>query len=175
MKKSFIIIAVLLMAGFSFKVMAQATLSTTAGAKIVAPITITQTSVLHFGTMAILAGSPGTCVLSTQGARTATGGVNLSAQTPTAGNAAYTVGGAINTTFAITLPSIITVTNGTPAQDMIIDNLLARTTSAAANGLTGTLNGSGADAFTIGGTLNVAAGQPAAIYSGNFNVTVAYN
>ncbi|MFZ4402188.1 MAG: DUF4402 domain-containing protein [Bacteroidales bacterium] len=175
MKKSIIIFAAIIIAGFTTKVMAQATENTTAGAKIVAPISITETSALHFGTMAVLAGSPGTCVLSTQGARTATGGVNLSAQTPTAANAAYTVGGAISTTYAITLPSTITVSNGTPAQDMTINSLLARTASAAADGLTGTLNGSGADTFTIGGTLNVAAGQAAAAYSGTFNVTVAYN
>jgi hypothetical protein len=175
MKKSIIIFAAIIIAGFTTKVMAQATENTTAGAKIVAPITINETSALHFGTMAVLAGSPGTCVLSTQGARSATGGVNLSAQTPTAANAAYTVGGAISTTYAITLPSTITVSNGTPAQDMTINGLLARTASAAADGLTGTLNGSGADTFTIGGTLNVAAGQAAAAYSGTFNVTVAYN
>ncbi len=175
MKKSIVIIAVLLMAGFTTKVIAQANVNTTAGAKIVAPITIAKTSDLQFGTMAVLAGLPGTCILSTQGARTATGGVNLSAQTPTTANAAYTVGGAINTTYAITLPSTITVTNGTAAQDMTINALLSRTASAGADGLTGTLNGSGADSFTIGGTLNVAAGQPAAVYSGTFNVTVAYN
>ncbi|MFZ4400359.1 MAG: DUF4402 domain-containing protein [Bacteroidales bacterium] len=175
MKKLIIILAIMFFAGFTTKIMAQATENTTAGAKIVAPISITETSALHFGTMAVLAGSPGTCVLSTQGVRSATGGVNLSAQTPTAANAAYNVGGAISTTYAITLPSTITVSNGTPAQDMTINALLARTASAGANGLTGTLNGSGADSFTIGGTLNVAAGQPAAVYSGTFNVTVAYN
>jgi len=175
MKKTIIIIALIIMAGFSANIMAQATKNTTAGAKIVAPISITETSALHFGTMAVLAGTPGTCVLSTQGVRTATGGVNLSAQTPIAANAAYNVGGAISTTYAITLPSTITVSNGTPAQDMTINTLLARTASAGTNGLTGTLNGSGADSFTIGGTLNVAAAQPAALYNGTFNVTIAYN
>ena len=175
MKKSIIITLVIFISICTSNVMAQATKNTTAGAKIVAPISITETSALHFGTMAVLAGSPGTCILSTQGVRSATGGVNLSAQTPVAANAAYTVGGAISTTYAITLPSTITVSNGTPAQDMTINSLLARTASAGTNGLTGTLNGSGADSFTIGGTLNVAAAQPAAIYNGTFNVTIAYN
>ncbi|MFZ4740022.1 MAG: DUF4402 domain-containing protein [Bacteroidales bacterium] len=174
MKKTIIIIAAIIMAGFSANVMAQATKNTTAGAKIVAPISITETSPLNFGTMAVLASTAGTCVLSTQGVRTATGGVNLSAQTPIAANAAYNVSGAISTTYAITLPSSITVTDGA-SHNMTIDNLLARTTSAAANGLTGTLSGTGTDSFTIGGTLNVAAAQVAAVYSGTFNVTVAYN
>ena len=174
MKKTIIIIVAIIMAGFSANVMAQATKNTTAGAKIVAPITISETSALNFGTMAVLASTAGTCVLSTQGVRTATGGVNLSAQTPIAANAAYTVGGAINTTYAITLPSSITVSD-LSTHTMTINNLLARTASAGANGLTGTLSGTGTDSFTIGGTLNVAAAQVAAVYSGTFNVTVAYN
>ncbi|NVN93913.1 MAG: DUF4402 domain-containing protein [Bacteroidetes bacterium] len=174
MKKTIIIIVAIIMAGFSANVMAQATKNTTAGAKIVAPISITETSPLNFGTMAVLASTAGTCVLSTQGVRTATGGVNLSAQTPIAANAAYNVGGAISTTYAITLPSTITVTDGA-AHNMTIDNILARTASAGANGLTGTLSVTGTDSFTIGGTLNVTAAQVAAVYAGTFNVTVAYN
>jgi hypothetical protein len=174
MKKLFVIIAVVVMvSGFSTKVMAQATENTAAAARIVTPISITETASLHFGTMAILAGSPGTCVLSTQGARTQTGGVNLSVQAPTASNAAYNVSGAVNTTYGITLPSTITVTSG-PA-NMTINSLLARTASAAANGLTGTLSASGTDNFTVGGTLNVAAGQATGVYTGTFDVTVAYN
>ena len=174
MKKTIIIIVAIIIAGFSANVMAQATKNTAAGAKIVAPISITETSPLNFGTMAVLASTAGTCVLSTQGVRTATGGVNLSAQAPLAANAAYNVGGAISTTYAITLPSTITVTDGA-AHNMTIDNILARTASAGANGLTGTLSVTGTDSFTIGGTLNVTAAQVAAVYAGTFNVTVAYN
>jgi hypothetical protein len=173
MKKLVIIIAVIIIAGYSTKVMAQATENTAAAAKIVTPIAITETASLHFGTMAISAGTPGTCVLSTQGTRAQTGGVNLSVQAPTASNAAYNVSGAVNTTYGITLPSTITVTSG-PA-NMTINTLLARTASAAANGLTGTLSAAGTDNFTVGGTLNVTAGQSTGVYTGTFDVTVAYN
>jgi hypothetical protein len=174
MKKVLVLFAaVVMITGYSTKVMAQATENTAAAAKIVTPLSITETSSLHFGTLAILAGSPGTCVLSTQGIRTQTGGVNLSVQAPTASNAAYNVSGAINTTYGITLPSTITVTSG--AANMTINSLLARTASAGVNGLTGTLSASGTDNFTIGGTLNVAAGQVTGIYTGTFDVTVAYN
>jgi hypothetical protein len=174
MKKVLVLLAVVVMiTGYSTKVMAQATENTAAAAKIVTPLSITETSSLHFGTLAILAGSPGTCVLSTQGIRSQTGGVNLSVQAPTASNAAYNVSGAINTTYGITLPSTITVTSG--AANMTINSLLARTASAGVNGLTGTLSASGTDNFTIGGTLNVAAGQVTGIYTGTFDVTVAYN
>jgi hypothetical protein len=174
MKKVLVLLTIVVMiTGYSTKVMAQATENTAAAAKIVTPLSITETSSLHFGTLAILAGSPGTCVLSTQGIRTQTGGVNLSVQAPTASNAAYNVSGAINTTYAITLPSTITVTSG--AANMTINSLLARTASAGVNGLTGTLSASGTDNFTIGGTLNVAAGQVTGVYTGTFDVTVAYN
>jgi len=174
MKKSLILFAVVvIMTSFSTKLMAQATENTAAAAKIVTPLSITETASLHFGTMAILAGSPGTCVLLTQGARTQTGGVNLSVQAPTASNAGYNVSGATSTTYAITLPSTITVSAG-PA-NMTISSLLARTASAGANGLTGTLSTSGTDNFTVGGTLNVAAGQVTGTYTGTFDVTVAYN
>jgi hypothetical protein len=174
MKKVLILfVAVSMIAGYSTKVMAQATENTAAAAKIVTPLSITETSSLHFGTMAVLAGTPGTCVLSTQGARTQTGGVNLSIQAPSASNAAYNVAGAVNTTYAITLPATITVTSGT--ESMTINSILARTVSAGVDGLTGTLSASGSDSFTVGGTLNVSAGQVTGVYNGTFDVTVAYN
>jgi hypothetical protein len=174
MKKLFvIIISVVVFAGMSTRLMAQATENTAAAAKIVTPLSITETSSLHFGTMAVLAGTPGTCVLSTQGSRSQTGGVNLSVQAPAASNAAYNVSGAVNTTYSITLPATITVIAG-PAS-MTINSLLARTGSAGADGLTGTLSASGTDNFTVGGTLNVSAGQATGVYTGTFDVTVAYN
>lgn len=166
----------LIIAGFSNNLLAQATDNTAAGAVIIIPIAISETSPLHFGVMAVLAGTPGTSVLSTTGVRTATGGVNLSVQAPVATNAAYNVSGQISTTYAITLPATITVTETIGGvQTMTIGTLLARTASAGVDGLTGTLSGAGTDNFTIGGTLTVAAAQLAGTYTGTFNVTVAYN
>jgi hypothetical protein len=165
-----------MMAGFSANLNAQATENTSAAANIVTPIAISETSSLHFGTMAVLAGTGGTCVLSTQGVRSQTGGVNLSVQTPSASNAAYNVSGAINTTYAITLPASITVTESLlNTATMVIDGLKARPASAGQDVLTGTLSNSGTDSFTIGGTLNVAGGQVTGLYTGSFDVTVAYN
>jgi len=175
MKKTILLIAlIVMMTGFTSRIFAQATVTgTTAGAVIVTPISLTETAVLHFGTMSVLAATPGTCVLSTQGVRTATGGVNLSAAAPTSTNAAYNVGGNGLATYAITLPATITVTSG--GNNMTINNLLARTASAGADGLTGTLTGGGTDSFTVGGTLVVPAAQPTGAYAGTFDVTVAYN
>jgi hypothetical protein len=175
MKKSLIIIvSIFLIVSFSSEVMAQATENTAAGAKIITPITISETSALHFGVMAVLTGTAGTCVLSTQGVRSATGGVNLSAQTPAATNAAYTVGGQASTTYSLTLPSSITVSDGS-SHTMTINTLLARFSGAGSDATTSTLSVSGVDGFTVGGTLNVAAAQTAGTYTGTFDVTVAYN
>jgi len=177
MKKSIMMfVAIVMMTGFTTKVMAQSTVTgTTAGAVIITPIALTEVTPLHFGVMSVLVGTPGTCVLSTQGVRSATGGVNLSAQTPVATNASYTVAGQANTTYAITLPATITVTKAVTLETMTIGTLLARTTSAGADGLTGTLSVGGADGFTVGGTLTVVAAQVAGVYAGAFDVTVAYN
>ncbi len=177
MKKLIIFFAAIVMiVGFSTKVMAQATENTAAGATIITPISITETAAFNFGTMAVLAATPGTCVLSTQGVRSQTGGVNLSVQAPTAANAAYDVTGAVSTTYAITLPGSITVTETLGGiETMSIGTLLARPASAGADQLTGTLDGSGDDSFTVGGTLTVAAAQLVGTYTGTFDVTVAYN
>jgi hypothetical protein len=175
MKKLIVLFtAIILVTGFTTRVMAQATENTASGAVIVTPITITEVSALHFGVMAVLAATPGTCVLSTTGVRTATGGVNLSAQTPVATNASYTVAGQISTTYALTLPATITVTDGA-SNTMTIGTLLARFNGAGADAVISTLSGTGTDNFTVGGTLTVLAAQPAGVYAGTFNVTVAYN
>ena len=173
--KLFTLAAILLITGFTTNVMAQGTVTgTTAGANILEPITLTKNEVLNFGSMSVAIAIGGTCVLSTQGNRSATGGVSISPICPSATKAAFTVTGSPATaTYVIMLPGTITVTNGTPAQDMLITPV-ARASAAVVDGTTGTLSG-GSDTFTVGGTLNVAAAQPAVAYSGTFSVTVGYN
>lgn len=173
MKKQFMsFLAMVAIALLPVCVQAQVTEATDAGVNLITPLTITETAALHFGSMSVSA-TPGTAVLSTQGVRTATGGVNLSALLPAHSTANYNVSGAANATYAITLPATITVSSG--ANNMTIGALLARTASAGADGLTGTLTAGGIDNFRVGGTLTVPANQPAGQYTGTFNVTVAYN
>jgi hypothetical protein len=176
-KLSMLIVAIILVAGMTTTVMAQtgATATTDAGAVIITPIALAQVTPLHFGVMSVKTGDPGTCVLSTVGVRTATGGVNLSAQAPAATNAAYTVAGQISTTYALTLPLTITVTRVSGSETMLIGTLVARFNLTGPDKVTSTLNPSGADSFTVGGTLSVAAAQVAGVYAGTFAVTVAYN
>ena len=142
-------------------------------AKIVKALTIMETQALHFGTMTIPT-SPATVVLTSGGLRTiglGTGNITLLAQAPVAKVAAYTVAGSADATYVIALPYSTTITNGTPADDMTVDVF---TSSKGVTNI-GTLNGAGGDSFTVGATLNLASGQPGALYTGTFNITVAYN
>lgn len=168
--------AILIMTGFTTNVIAQSTATNnSAGANIITPITLSNTASLNFGSMAVLAATPGTCRLSTTGNRSATGGVNLSSIAPVASNAAFHVTGSVSTPYGITLPATITVTKAVTLETMTIGTLLARATSTGEDGLTGTLSEAGTDDFTVGGILTVAAGQVGGVYSGTFDVTVAYN
>ena len=64
------------------------TVNATAGATILTPLTFKKTSDLQFGTMGESEGTGGTCVLTTTGSRTQTGGVYLSPLSPQKSNAA---------------------------------------------------------------------------------------
>lgn len=175
-KLIFLIAAVVMMAGFTITVMAQVTENTAAGAKILAALSITEDAAMHFGTMGVLAGTGGTCVVTTAGVRTATGGVTLSLIAPTFTVATYTVTGDPTYTYAITLPTTITVTKPTTLETMTIGTLLAKSTSGVeSHTATGTIEGGGTEQFKIGGTLTVIAAQVAGLYAGTFDVTVAYN
>ncbi len=189
MKKSIIIIAAILMAGFSTKVMAQTangtgsqTEATLSKAVIITPIAISHTGELNFGTMAVLNGTTGgTCTMSPIGAdRTTTGDVNLSgggASVPT-----FTVTGQASTNFRVTLPAATFYISkiggdGSALQKMLVSTLkvsMDGTTEVAANLATGQI-GATNKTFTLGATIAAAPGQVNGSYQGSFDVTVAYN
>ncbi len=132
---------------------------------ILAPVTITKTADLVFGTVAPAA-TAGTVTMSPADARSATGAVDLS-QT-VAGNAAkFNMTGNANSTFSITLPSSTSLTG--PGAAMTL-NAFTSTPSA-----TGTFNSSGSATLAVGGTLAIGANQVAGSYTGSFSVTVDYN
>lgn len=172
--KKLIIVAMVAMAAMPIKMMAQSKTTTTAAVNLITPLTLTENTSLHFGTMSVQASTDGTCVLATDGTRTQTGGVDLSSATPTATTASYSVTGAVSTTYAITLPTSISVTDGS-SNTMTISSFKAKATSTGTDGTTGTLSASGTDGFSIGATLTVPAGQATGAYTGSFDVTVAYN
>ena len=181
MKTTFrIFAAIAMIAGFTTTAMSQNTpvgtaAPTSAGAKIVKALSLTQTSPLHFGTMTI----PTTAVevaLSTANVRTPSAAVlTLLAQSPVSTNAGYNVVGSNGATYAIQLPAdnVVTITEG--STPMHVDSFIALSTSTS-SGTGGTLDASaGTDHFVVGATLKLASGQPFGVYTGTFNVTVAYN
>ncbi len=175
MKKTTIIsAAIAMMVVFSSSVLAQATKNTAAGAKVVPALTLVENAPMHFGTMTVKSNQGGTCIVSTAGVRSYTGGVSLTNLAPLMSLATYTVSGEPLRTYAITLPATISITLTT--HSMTINALLAKSASGTqSHTATGTLGVGGSEQFTIGGTLNVAGGQFKGLYQGTFAVTVAYN
>lgn len=143
------------------------TTTATASATIISPINITKSANLAFGN--ILPGAnPGTVELSPLGVRNPTGGVTLPTVTGTVSAAAFVVTGPSGTSYSVTLPSSITLTSGT--NTMTVSNF---TSQPSANGgyLSGT-NGSGSQTLTVGGTLEIAAGQAVGYYSNTTDLVV---
>lgn len=176
--------AIVMMAGFSTSVTAQtntsAALTTNAGAVLIIPMTLVQTSPLHFGTITLLSTAGGTVTLSTANNRTY-GGTGVAASTsvtPPSANAAYTVKGTYNQAYALTLPATITVTEEGLVGTMIISDLTVKfgtTTEKTAVAATSVLDTAGDDNFIVGGMLTVASAQIGGVYAGTFPVSVDYN
>ena len=136
-----------------------------ASANIVTPISIKKNIDLNFGNIAA-SGSAFTVELSTAGERTSTGGAGtLPSVNGTVTAAEFTAAGLSGATYAVTLPSTITITAGT-TNNMTVDNFVSNSTNILTDG---------SETFKVGATLHVGANQVAGAYTGNFNVTVNYN
>jgi hypothetical protein len=177
MKKFTSILSIMaLSAVFTTSALAQgtqpATASSASSTTIVAPIAISNSVPLVFGSFA--SNDAGTLVLSPAGAQTSTGGVklNTAAGAPTA--ASFTVTGEGNYGYTITLPTtsltLTTTAEGT-VQTMDVDTFVSSIADEA-----GTLS-DGTETFTVGATLNVVAAQAVGLYESTtpFDVTVNYN
>src|ERR1044071_9932733 len=93
---------------------AQATATASASANIITPISIAKTVDMNFGNVAVSATIAGTAILAPAGTRTTggSGGVTLPATTGTVSAASFTVSGEPGYTYAITLPTSATLTDG---------------------------------------------------------------
>lgn len=169
MKKVTIILSsIILMTIASLSVKAQATSATDdaiATARIITPITLTNTQGLAFGNIAA-SGAIGTVTISPAGARSHSGGVTPSV-IGTFNNAIYSATGEANATYTITLPASVSITDGT--NNMLVNGF---TSDPAATGL---FSGTGTQTINVGATVNVGASQVTGNYSGTYDVTIAYN
>ncbi|MCI5043249.1 MAG: DUF4402 domain-containing protein [Aquisalinus sp.] len=133
-----------------------------AGAKIIAPLQLSNATALYFGTIAPSLTDADTVVVSPSGAKTC--GVELTCLSDDHTAAQFNVTGEPNRSYTIQLPDTIQISNG--SETMTVDSF---TGSKAA----GTL-ASGTDSFSVGGTLEVAANQASGEYTGTFVVSVEY-
>ena len=169
MKKITILVAILLVVGFSTNAFAQpdphiASTTTT----IITPINITKTVDMNFGNVATN-GAIGTVVLTPAGTRTSTGGITLPATAGTVTAASFAVTGSGSYTYTITLPGAAIPLTGTSA-GVTVGTFVSNPSA------TGTLS-SGAQTVIVGATLNL----PVSVVAGTYNspaglsVTVNYN
>lgn len=170
--------------GFTMVLPSQLTaqsLSAKAAAEIVAQLVIVDNSglaggtTLDFGKITVSA-TGGTCIVSTTNVRSVTGGITAVSSSATS-TASFSVAGKGGATYGITLPvADITLTCATGTETMTVGSFVARpASSVAGNALVGTLDATGSDIFTVGGTLTVGVAQAEGVYEGTFNVTAAYN
>lgn len=143
-----------------------ATGTATVGASLLGSLVSTTVLNLEFGE---LTAGPiaGTVIITPNGIRNSTGGVNLSL-TGTSNPATFSLTGNPNATFAITLPASLVISDG-GSNNMVVDAF------ASLPDAVGQLSATGQQTLTVGGTLNVPANQPMGNYSGVMNLTIVYN
>lgn len=148
--------------------------SATATATVLAPIAITKSADLVFGSF-IPGATSGTVAVNTNGTRSFTGGTLTSSSGATPAAAKFDVTGAATATYTISYASGVTLTGaGTPMALTQVSDLTGAGGAASLVG-TGTLSAGGTQSIWIGGTLAVAANQAAGAYTGNITATVDYN
>jgi hypothetical protein len=138
-----------------------------AGAKIIAPITINKDIDLYFGNIVKTEGANVvTLAANASGDRIATISTSLmTSQTGSPTAAKFSVGGETAFSYAVELPDSITLDGD--GDDMTVDTFTTDLTSD--KGIIGTN-----DAFYVGAKLHVNADQGVGLYTGEFQVTVAY-
>ena len=184
-------LAIVMVVGFSNKVIAQVTNTsdtenTAVYAKLIRVMTIEEDASLSFGTIVLTDAAVATVKIATDGTQTiASGAAAISAsdmQPETA--AAYHVTGTASEAYVVTFSSMTNVLatttaangSGTATQMSVTDiTVKFNTGSDQTSGYTSSLSEAGTDNFTVGGLLNINEAQIAGIYNGTFDVTVDYN
>ncbi|MFM7348668.1 MAG: DUF4402 domain-containing protein [Erythrobacter sp.] len=134
-----------------------------AGAKIIAPLEISNTADLYFGTIAPSTTVADQVVVSSGGDRKC--GPALTCLTADHTAAAFKVTGEADAFYTISLPKAIKIVNE-KGSAMLVSNFEG---SKAKGQLL-----KGEDTFTVGGTLDVGVRQEAGKYTGSFTVAVEY-
>lgn len=167
-KVTIILTGVILMSFAALNVNAQntATESASATATIHQHLSLAKNVDLAFGGI-ITDTDGGTVVIAATSAGTPTyDGLPTQLSTTTTASK-FTASGQANATFAITLPTSISITDDA-SNSMTVNSFVA------SDGITGHALTSGTNEFFVGATLEVGAGQEAGTYIGTFPITVTY-
>ena len=166
MKKIYLLAAVsVLTLGYAEVWAAQATGTGNISAKIVAPVTVTETQGLHFGTILAPTDSAKTVTISTDGSRS-DGGSGILVNTNTGKAGLFNVTGAVNQKMTITKPGPVELTS-TGGDKMTVNNFVTDPNGDL------TLSGTSGQ-IKVGADLTVNAGQAVGDYAGTYTVTVSY-
>jgi hypothetical protein len=144
------------------------------GAAISVPIlTISKSVDMNFGRMGP-SGSDGSCQLSTTNTRVLT---NLSevGNGVAPSSAVFVVTGSPGYSYTIKLPASAVMTGKSTGKAMTVKNFTARPFSSSVDGVIGTIGTNLSSTFSVGPTLSVSASQAIDVYSGDYEVNVAYN
>ncbi|MEM6899753.1 MAG: DUF4402 domain-containing protein [Pseudomonadota bacterium] len=141
--------------------------SSDAGAIIVAPLQVANTQPLYFGSIVPSTTVSDTVAVATDGTRTC--GAQLTCITDDHTPAIFDVDGAANFGYTVTVPTSVNIANA-GGDEMTVNAFAA----ASVDDGQFLLNGTGDDAFNVGGTLTVAANQASGEYTGTFLVSVEY-
>ena len=166
MKKIYLLAAVsVLTLGYAEVWAAQATGTGNISAKIVAPVTVTETQGLDFGTILAPTDSAKTVTISTDGSRSDSGsGILVNTNTGKAG--LFNVTGAENQNMTITKPGSVEL-HGTGSDKMTVNNFVTEPDNEL------TLSGTSGQ-IKVGADLTVNKDQAVGDYTGTYTVTVSY-
>lgn len=141
----------------------------TAGAAVIVPISMVQDSGLNFGAFAkVNSSSIGTVTIGVTGLRTIVGPID-SVTTGDEAAGQFTVSGEANAAYGIILPVSVVIARNGDTNPTTVDNFLDSKGGAS------TLDGTGADSFTVGATFNVVLGLAPFSYTGDYQLSVAYD
>lgn len=142
------------------------TASATATANITSTLTVRTINGMFFGDLSSGA-EAGTIELSPSGIRTTTGGVTVN-RAIAGSPAAFDVQGDPNSTYSITFPAAVIMSNGSP-NSMVVDKFTSLPEAS------GVIDASGQQTLFVGGTLNVDSNQSFGSYSGELIISVDYH
>lgn len=152
----------------AFAAPSSSTVSGSAQAVILTPLTIAPINALRFGQLTRPTAA-GTVVMSPSGTITTTGGVITStaiAQTTPRGPGTFAVVGEAGRAFSVSLPTVVILRQGT--RNMRLTAFRSNWTAGAVFSASRTF------ALSVGATLNVRANQAIGTYTGTYTVTVTY-